>query len=172
VTSALPLATALPITNAAGYEALFRAHFEGLVRFAALLGSDDPADAAQEAFVRLHRRRHSLRDEAAALPYLRRTVANLVRSRARHLGVVGRVLQRTTVEHTPSAEDSVIGADERGRVLVALAALPARQRELLVLRYWLDLTGPQIAETLGVPVGTVKSRTSRALEALSRLVEA
>jgi RNA polymerase sigma-70 factor (sigma-E family) len=163
---------AVPLAQPAGYEALFRAHFDGMVRFAALLGADDPADVAQEAFVRLHRRRHALRDEAAALPYLRRTVANLARSRVRHLGVARRVHNRWTVEHHPSAEDSVIGADERDRVLLALRALPAGQRELLVMRYWLDLTGPEIAETLDVPVGTVKSRTSRAIEALSRLMEA
>jgi RNA polymerase sigma-70 factor (sigma-E family) len=166
------LAAALPLSQADAYEALFRAHFDGMVRFAALLGADDPADVAQEAFVRLHRRRHVLRDEEAALPYLRRTVANLSRSRVRHLGVARRVHSRWTVEHHPSAEESVVGADERGRVLAALARLPAAQRELLVLRYWLDLTGPEIAETLGVPVGTVKSRTSRAIDALSKLMEA
>lgn len=159
------------LTQAGGYEALFRAHFDGMVRFATLLGADDPADVAQEAFVRLHRRRHSLRDESAALPYLRRTVANLARSRVRHLGVARRVLARSTLEHHPSAEDSAVGADERSRVLVALAQLPMRQRELLVLRYWLDLTGPEIAATLGIPVGTVKSGTSRALDTLSRLME-
>ncbi|HUR14279.1 MAG TPA: sigma-70 family RNA polymerase sigma factor [Mycobacteriales bacterium] len=159
------------ISDVGGYEALFHAHFDGMVRFASLLGADDAADVAQEAFVRLHRRRHTLRDEAAALPYLRRTVANLTRSRQRHLGVVQRVLSRSTVEHHPSAEDSAVGADERNRVLLAIMRLPARQRELLVLRYWLDLTGPEIAATLGLPLGTVKSGTSRALDALARLME-
>jgi RNA polymerase sigma-70 factor (sigma-E family) len=168
----MTLASQMAITQADGYEALFRAHFDGMVRFARLLGADDPADVAQEAFVRLHRKRHSLRDETAALPYLRRTVANLARSRVRHLGVARRVLTKATLEHHPSAEDSVVGADERSRVLVALDRLPARQRELLVMRYWLDLTGPEIAATLGVPVGTVKSGTSRALDALSRWMEA
>jgi RNA polymerase sigma-70 factor (sigma-E family) len=165
------LAAAVPLSQGDAYEALFRAHFDGMVRFAALLGADDPADVAQEAFVRLHRRRHSLRDEAASLPYLRRTVANLARSRVRHLGVARRVLTRSLVEHHPSAEESVVGADERSRVLVALARLSPAQRELLVMRYWLDLTGPEIAATLGVPVGTVKSRTSRAIDALSKLME-
>jgi RNA polymerase sigma-70 factor (sigma-E family) len=168
----LTLGTPFALTQVGGYEALFRAHFDGMVRFATLLGADDPADVAQEAFVRLHRKRHSLRDESAALPYLRRTVANLTHSRVRHLGVARRVLSRSTLEHHPSAEDAVVGADERSRVLVALRKLPPRQRELLVLRYWLDLTGPEIAETLGLPVGTVKSGTSRALDALSRLMEA
>ena len=169
----LTLGAPFALTQVGGYEALFRAHFDGMVRFATLLGADDPADIAQEAFVRLHRRRHSLRDESAALPYLRRTVANLSRSRVRHLGVARRVLSRSTPQgHHPSAEDAVVGADERHRVLAALATLAPRHRELLVMRYWLDLTGPEIALTLGVPVGTVKSGTSRALEALSRLMEA
>ena len=168
----MTLAPTLGILEVGGYEALFRTHFDGMVRFAALLGADDAADVAQEAFVRLHRRRHALRDEAAALPYLRRTVANLARSRVRHLGVVRRVLSRSVLEHHVSAEDAVVAADERSRVVLALQQLPPRHRELLVLRYWLDLTGPEIADTLGVPVGTVKSGTSRALESLARLMEA
>ena len=153
-----------------GYEDVFRRHFADLVRLAALLGADDPGDVAQEAFVRLHRK-GALRDDAAALPYLRRTVANLARSRLRHLSVVRRHVAAARAEHVPSAEDTAVRSDERRRLLAAFDALPPRQRELLVLRYWSGLTGPEIAGTLGLPLGTVKSQTSRALAALAALLE-
>lgn len=153
------------------YEDLFRRHFDALTRLAALLGADDPTDVAQEAFVRLHRRRGSLRDEASALPYLRRTVANLSRSRLRHLRVVRRDAARTVMQDVVSAEDTAVARDQERRVIAALARLPHRDRELLVLRYWLDLSGPEIARTLGRPLGTVKSQTSRALATLSQLME-
>jgi RNA polymerase sigma-70 factor (sigma-E family) len=156
-----------PVT---GYEDLFRRHFDGLVRLAALLGADDPGDVAQEAFVRLHRR-GALRDDNAALPYLRRTVANLARSRLRHLRVARRHEAAARPEHVPSAEDAAVRSDERRRLLAALDLLTHRQRELLVLRYWSGLSGPEIASTLGVPLGTVKSQTSRALDALAELME-
>ncbi len=74
----------------ARYAVLFHAHFRGMVALAALLGADDPEDIAQEAFVRLHRSSGRLRDPDAALGYLRRTVANLSRSRLRHLRVARR----------------------------------------------------------------------------------
>ena len=153
------------------YEDLFRRHFDGLTRLAALLGADDPADVAQEAFARLHRHRRSLRDEAAALPYLRRTVANLTRSRLRHLRVVRRDAARAVEVHVPSAEDAAVSRDQERRVVAALGRLSHRDRELLVLRYWLDLSGPEIAHVLGRPLGTVKSQTSRALATLSTMLE-
>jgi RNA polymerase sigma factor (sigma-70 family) len=56
-------------------------------------------------------------------------------------------------------------------VLTALRRLPARQREALVLRFYLDLAEPEIARSMGVSPGTVKSTTSRALAALGRLVQ-
>lgn len=153
------------------YEDLFRRHFDAMTRLAVLLGADDPTDVAQEAFVRLHRHRGSLRDEAAALPYLRRTVANLSRSRLRHLRVVRRDAARHVVTHVASAEETVVAQDQQRRVLAALDQLPHRDRELLVLRYWLDLTGPEIARTLDRPLGTVKSQTARALATLAQLME-
>lgn len=149
------------------FEGFFRAQFPGLVRFAALLGAEDPADLAQEAFVRLHARRHRLDDEAAALPYLRRTVVNLHHSRLRHLRVVRRENARAELAHVRSAEETVLEQLGQQRLQEALRTLSPRHRTILVLRYWLDLSGPEIAETLAIPLGTVKSQTSRALAALS-----
>lgn len=153
------------------YDDVFRRHFSGLVRFAALLGADDPSNLAQEAFVRLHSQRRRLRDEGAALPYLRRTVVNLHNSRLRHLRVARRAAARARHLDVPSAEATVLGSLEQQRVLVALRQLSGPHRTILVLRYWLDLNGPQIASTLDLPLGTVKSQTSRALAALGELLE-
>jgi RNA polymerase sigma-70 factor (sigma-E family) len=149
------------------FEDLFRRHFSGLVRFAALLGADDPANLAQEAFLRLHSRQRRLRDEGAALPYLRRTVVNLHRNRLRHLRVVRREINRPVPASAPSAEDIVVTGLDGQNLHAALRELSPRLRTILVLRYWLDLSGPEIAKTLDVPLGTVKSQTSRALAALT-----
>lgn len=149
------------------YEALFRQHFSGCVRLAALLGADDPQDVAQEAFVRLHRHASRLRDPQASLSYLRRTVVNLSRSRLRHLRVAARVLRSERAREHESAENSVVAVDERHRLVRALRSLPERQRAVLVLRYWLDLPQVEIAAALDIPVGTVKSSTSRALANLA-----
>ena len=153
-----------------GMEDLFLRHFSALVRFAYLLGAEDPSDLAQEAFVRLHARRGALRDDGAALVYLRRTVVNLHRSRLRHLKVARRF--RPQEQHFfPSAETSALKQLDRQHVLDALEQLSPRHRVVLVMRYWLDLSGPEIARTLDLPVGTVKSQTSRALSALAQLME-
>ncbi|MFD1045971.1 hypothetical protein ACFQ1S_10550, partial [Kibdelosporangium lantanae] len=74
----------------AAFSALFDESFEAMKRLAYLLGADDPENIAQEAFVRLHDRWHTLYDENKALPYLRAMVVNLSRSRLRHLRVVRR----------------------------------------------------------------------------------
>jgi len=152
-----------------GYEELFTAHFWGLVRLAALLGADDAEDVVQDAFVRLHRRRRSLRDQNAALAYLRSSVCNASRSRLRHL----RMARRRHAQLAPpgedgSAEQHVVHGEDVRALLAAVADLPARQREVLVLRYWLDLSERDTAGTLGIAPGTVKAHTARAIAALGR----
>jgi RNA polymerase sigma factor (sigma-70 family) len=71
----------------------------------------------------------------------------------------------------PSAEDYAVLNDEHRRVVLALRELTERQREVLVLRYWSDLSEAQIAETLGLSRGAVKSTASRALDALEKQLE-
>jgi RNA polymerase sigma-70 factor (sigma-E family) len=144
---------------------LFAAHYQSLVRLAGLLGADDPEDIAQEAFARLHTRR--LRDDGAALPYLRATVCNLTRNRLRHLRVV-RLRRPDPPEPVRSSEHSVLLAEEHRELLAALDRLPRRQREALVLRYWLDLSEREIAEAMGVSPGSVKTHASRGLSALGK----
>jgi RNA polymerase sigma factor (sigma-70 family) len=150
-----------------GFAALFDETFEAMKRLAFLLGADDPENIAQESFVRLHTRWHTLASPDLALPYLRRTVVNLSRSRLRHLRVVRRA-PRERHREVASAEAEVLAGQDHHRLRAVLAGLPVRQRQVLVLRYWLDLDQPAIAETLGIAVGTVKATTSHALANLRK----
>lgn len=146
-----------------GVEELFRARYLEMVRLAGLLGADDPEDIAQEAFTRLMRRR--LDEPQAALGYLRAIVCNLTRNRHRHLRVV-RLRTPADVAEGSSEQAAILREDHR-EVIAALAALPPRRREAIVLRYWLDLPEREIAVIMGVSPGTVKSHVSRGLAALT-----
>jgi RNA polymerase sigma-70 factor (sigma-E family) len=150
------------------FAALFKAQVARMVRLAALLGADDPEDVAQEAFARFERGRDRLPADVNAAAYLRSTVVNLTRSRLRHLRVVRRI--RHEIPVVESAEFLVVLGDERRRVIEALGQLTERQRQVVVLRYWLDLREREIAETLGIRVGTVKSTASKALTALGHML--
>ncbi|OLF11356.1 sigma-70 family RNA polymerase sigma factor [Actinophytocola xanthii] len=155
------------IEPGAEFDALFDSSFETMKRLAYLLGADDPENIAQESFVRLHERWDTLAAPDRAAGYLRRTVVNLSRTRLRHLRVVRRVPEARPI-HEVSAEEAVLAGDDHPRLRAVLAALPRRQRQVIVLRYWLDLDQNAIAETLGIAVGTVKATTSHALANLRR----
>ena len=145
-------------------DALFFGHAARLVRLARLLGDDDPEDVVQEAFCKLYAARGRLEaDEAKVVAYMNRIVVNEVRSRHRRRAVARRNahLLRTESEPDPSSVH-----DDRAAVLQQLARLPQRQRETLVLRYWMDLPLGEIAEVMGTRVGTVKSQLSRGLGAI------
>jgi RNA polymerase sigma factor (sigma-70 family) len=153
---------------ATGVAGLFRARYPEMVRLADLLGADDPEDIAQEAFARLIRKHGSLRDPGAALAYVRATVCNLTRNRHRHLRVVR---LRTPAAHDEgSSEQAAILREDHREVLTALADLPPRRREAIVLRYWLDLSEREIAAAMGVSQGTVKSHVSRGLAVLAHVL--
>ncbi|MFC7381478.1 SigE family RNA polymerase sigma factor [Sphaerisporangium rhizosphaerae] len=146
---------------------IFAAHYPAMVRLAGLLGADDPEDIAQEAFARLHPRLARLRDDAAVVPYLRAIVCNLTRNRIRHL----RLVRLRRLEPPPAqgdGEEAYLTAERHRDLLAAVDRLPRRQREALVLRYWLDLSEREIADAMGVSPGSVKSHTSRAIAALGR----
>jgi RNA polymerase sigma-70 factor (sigma-E family) len=147
---------------------LFNAQFARMVRLAALLGADDPEDIAQEAFVRLEQRLDRLPAGVNTSAYVRTTVVNLTRSRLRHLRVVRRLATEPPL--VESAEILAVLSDDRRRVVRGLSQLSPRQRQVLVLRYWMDLPEREIAETLDIRIGTVKSTTSKALAALGRVL--
>ena len=146
-----------------GFDALFFAHASRLVRLAGLLGAADPEDVVQEAFAKVYAARHRLDDQTRAVPYLNRVVVNEVRDRHRRSSVARRDAHLLVVrdQHLPAFDTG-----DRSAVLAELRALPARQREALVLRYWLDLPLAAIADAMGVREGTVKSQISRGLATL------
>jgi RNA polymerase sigma-70 factor (sigma-E family) len=152
--------------------ALYTAHYRPLVRLAALLLHDVGAaeEIVQDAFVAMHGSWRRLRDPEKALPYLRQAVVNRSRSRLRHLRVEGRHLPRPAPD-AASAEYGAMVELERAEVMQALAALPVRQREALVLRYYADLSEAQIAEAMGISAGAVKSHAHRGLAGLRATLE-
>jgi RNA polymerase sigma-70 factor (sigma-E family) len=150
-------------------EHLYLTYTLDLVRVANLLVRDRAAaeDVVQDAFVSLYRALPRLRDHDQLLPYLRAAVINGSRSVLRRR----RRAARRRVQHEPpeaSAEAAALLGEDRRAVFAALAGLPRRAREVLVLRYYLDLSDPDIAAALGVSRGTVSSTASRALAVLAR----
>lgn len=146
----------------------------GLIRLAVVMLGDRPAaeDVVQEAFCGLYRRWAHLADPAKALSYLRSAILNGCRSELRRrIRAQRRPAQEPAAPATASAEYTALIGEEHREVLAALRRLPPRQREALVLRYYLDLAEPEIAATMRISQGTVKSTTSRALAALGRLLE-
>lgn len=148
---------------------LYAAHRLSLVRLAILLVDDfaSAEDVVQDAFAALARRPDAVKDPSKALAYLRVSVVNTSRSALRRR----RTARAYTPPHDlspPSPEDSAVLAEEHRAVIAALQQLAPRQREVLVLRYWSHLTGAEIARTLGISEGTVKSTASRALVALEK----
>jgi RNA polymerase sigma-70 factor (sigma-E family) len=146
---------------------VFFAHAARLVRLAALLGDDDPEDVVQEAFCKLYDARTRLRGPNP-VPYLNRIVVNEVRDRHRRRGVA-----RRDAHLLVFADVAPTGLEtgDREALLEALAALPQRQREALVLRYWLDLPLSEIADAMAIRVGTVKSQISRGLDQLQATLD-
>ena len=153
---------------------LYQAHALGLIRLGVVMLGDRAAaeDVVQEAFCGLFLHWARLTDPAKALPYLRSAVLNGCRSaRRRQRSQHDRLAQAAGPWQTAeSAETSVLVGEEHRQVLDALRRLPARQREALVLRFYLELAEHEIAACMGVSQGTVKSTTSRALAALGRLI--
>lgn len=151
---------------------LYAEHWPGMTRLALLMLGDRPSaeDVAQEAFATLYRRWDRLDDPAKALGYLRSTVLNGSRSVLRRRKVA-RLYRPPAVPPMWSTEDDAVLSEDRREVLRALATLPARRREVLVLRFYLNLPDLEIAETLGISAVTVRSTASRALAELGRVLE-
>jgi RNA polymerase sigma-70 factor (sigma-E family) len=157
-------------------EQLYAAHWRGLVRLGVLLLRDQGAaeEVVQDAFVAMHGRWRSLRDPEKALAYLRATVVNRSRSALRHRGVVERYVagQQTAATPADAADAATLAGHRRSAVLDALRTLPTRQREVLVLRHYLELSETEIAETLGISRGSVKVHASRGSATLRGLLAA
>jgi RNA polymerase sigma-70 factor (sigma-E family) len=152
------------------FTGLFVGQYAQLVRLAALLLGDLAAaeDVAQEAFIRVHRVLGGGRVQDP-LAYLRQTVVNLSRSDLRRRLVARRHAPKPMPD-VASAEEDACAVLARREVVQALRALPARQREAVVLRYWADLPVAQVAQVMGISTGAVKAYTSRGLGRLGELL--
>jgi RNA polymerase sigma-70 factor (sigma-E family) len=158
------------VTSAAlDFETLYQTQWHALVRLALLLVGDrgGAEDVVQEAFLNLYRRPPASVDSAAA--YLRTSVVNGSRSVARKR-LVARKHPFAPAPDGPAADQNMLVAAEYEHVIRALRSLPRRQREVLVLRYWSELSLAEVADALGISVGTAKSTASRGLDALERML--
>jgi RNA polymerase sigma-70 factor (sigma-E family) len=152
--------------RAGGLEELYREQAVAMIRLALMLTGDRATaeDVVQDAFLGLYRRWSRLDDPCNAVSYLRTSVVNGCHSVHRS--------RRITWLHRPpddwSAEAAAMDSEDRREVLTAVASLPHRQREILALRFYLDMPESEIAATLKISRGTVSSTVSRALATLAR----
>ncbi|HEY6492913.1 MAG TPA: SigE family RNA polymerase sigma factor [Trebonia sp.] len=174
---------------AAAVTALYAEHALGLVRLAVVMTGDrgTAEDIVQEAFLGLYRRWDQLADLTAPLAYVRVSVVNGCRTALRRRSRLGLWAGPgaddgpdaaipvagfgTPAKLAESAEARVLLTEEQHAVAAALRKLPRRQREAVVLRYYLDLSVEEAAQTMGVSTGTVKSATHRALAAVGRTLK-
>lgn len=147
---------------------LYQLEASNLVRLARFFFDDRDAaeDLVQEAFIRLARAAGRIKDRDRAPAYLRSIVLNLARDHNRR-GLVSLRHRPASEQQGPSLEEVVaVRADQR-RVIEALRDLPHRQRDCLVLRYYLELGVSDIASTLGISPNSVKTHLQRGLRALA-----
>jgi len=147
--------------------ALYRAQYRSLVRMATMLTSDSGTaeEVVQDCFVGMHAAFWRLRDMDKAVNYLRRSVVNRCRSAMRRRVVADRYRPEREPE-MPSAEQGALARLEQATVLTALSGLPVRQREAIVLRFYLDLSEEQVASAMNISRGAVKAHTARGKAAL------
>lgn len=175
LTHAIPVPTPAVTHGPASWDAdtaleqLYAAHWRSLVRLAVLLVHDNglAEEIVQDSFVAVHGRWRRLRDPGKALAYLRQTVVNRARSALRHHAVAARHVARGARDlDVPGSDTAALATERREAVLGAMRSLPDRQREVLALRYYADLSEAEIAEALGISRGAVKSHASRGAAAL------
>ena len=155
-----------------------RAH-QGIAFRTAFLIARDPSDAeeaAQDGFVKAYRALGRFRRGAPFRPWLLQIVANEARNRRRSAGRRANLALRLADEArpgdaVPSPEAELLSGDWRAELLAAVEGLRDEERLVVSCRFFLGLTEDETAQTLGLKLGTVKSRTSRALEQLRREVE-
>jgi RNA polymerase sigma-70 factor (sigma-E family) len=160
---------------------LYAEHALGLVRLAVVLTGDrgSAEDVVQDAFLGLYRRWDQLRDTSEPLGYLRVSVVNGCRTALRRRSRLDRtvpfadgsdrVIEESAAAESP--EDRALLNEEQRAVAAALGNLPRLQREVLTLRYYLDMSEEEIAQTLHIARGTVKSAKHRALAAIGRTLK-
>lgn len=150
---------------------VFAEHRLSLLRLAVLLVGDRATaeDVVQDAFAGLHRRRAELRDRDSAVAYARTAVVNGCRMVLRRRSL----MRRVGISPEPpiwSAESAAMLQEDRREVIEALQRLPRRRREVLILRFYLDLSDAEIAQIMGIGQASVRSTAARALQSLGVLL--
>ncbi len=155
--------------QAAALEGLYRDEFGGFVSLARWIVGDRrlAEELVNDTFVRLLERPPTLDDVANLRAYVRTAIVNRSRSRVRRL-----VLERRHAASASQRADDPPEPEEVALVRAAIAALPRRQREVVVLRFHADLSVAAIAATLAIGEGSVKTHLHRAMRALERHIEA
>jgi len=167
---------AAALGDGSAFGVLVERYQQAAFRTAWLVLRDAPAaeDIAQEAFVRAYRQLGTFRQEDAFRPWILRIVHNLalneIRSRKRRGSMLERLrITSPRVEEAPHRQ--VEAKDEASQLLRAIDELPEDDRIVLHLRYFMELAEREIAETIGRPQGTVKSRLHRASQRLRAVIE-
>jgi RNA polymerase sigma factor (sigma-70 family) len=156
------------------YAELVRAHQQVAYRTAWLIcgSATEAEDVVQDAFIKAWAALGRFRRAAPFRPWLLAIVANEARSRGRRSGRQARLLEellandRLSGGAVPPPDATAVAHSETAALRASLAGLSARDREIVGLRYFLELSEAEIAQLLGVRRGTVKSRLSRALDRL------
>ncbi|MCZ7529707.1 MAG: sigma-70 family RNA polymerase sigma factor [Acidimicrobiia bacterium] len=151
---------------------LFQSEYHALVRLASLVlnGREAAEEVVQDAFVKLYRKSGRIKDPSRADAYLRSIVMNGARSKLRRREVA----RRHRPEPPPDAKGAdvdVMMRDESRHFLDAIQALPERQADCIILRFYEELTEADTADTLGISRSTVNTHVERGLDALATVLE-
>jgi RNA polymerase sigma-70 factor (ECF subfamily) len=155
--------------DAMAYEELVRRHQDAALRVAGLVlaGGADVEDACQDAFVKAYASLGGFRPGSPFRPWILRIVANEARNRRRSAGRRAGLALRLAEDRpsdaaAPSPEAAILATERRTALLRAMAGLTEDDRLIIGCRYFLDMGEAEMADALGIPRGTVKSRLSRA----------
>ncbi len=155
-------------------ESLYHSEAVSLVRLARLFTDDRSGaeDIVQEAFIKLYHAVGRINDPDKSAAYLRSIVLNLARDYNRR-GLMSLRHQDALVDRRPAEkpDEQIVRTESQAEVLEALDTLSPRQRECLVLRFYMDLAEREIAETLSISPNSVKTHCRRGMEALAERLE-
>ena len=159
----------LPDDRDAAVAALFEAHYVRLVALSRRMLADPAGaeDVVMDAYVGLYRRWGKVRRPEDAFFYLRASVVNGSRNRLRRVGLAAARLFTQLERDMPAADEDMLRRLDHDAAVTALRSISARQRQVLVLRYYEELSETEIANTLGCSVGSVKTHAARGLHALA-----
>jgi RNA polymerase sigma-70 factor (sigma-E family) len=165
--------TSEELARASFVEKLYHQEAVSLVRLARLFTDDRTGaeDIVQEAFIRLYHAVDRIQDNEKSAAYLRSIVLNLARDHNRR-GLLSLRHQDSMIDHRmPEVpEDRVVLSENKSEVIDALNDLSPRQRDCLVLRFYMDLTEKQIALTLAISPNSVKTHCQRGMTALAAVL--